>query len=90
MPKSELETRLAQRARAILAAQGISVSEYAASTGQSPDMASRRLNGKARFTVTDLDNFAKMTGYTPIELIDDAFVLKPVVKPSPTVDGGVR
>lgn len=77
MPTSELETRLVQRARAILAAQGISISDYAAHTNQSPDMASRRLNGKAKFTVTDLDNLAKLTGYTPIELLDESFVLKP-------------
>lgn len=75
-PMSKLEIRAADRARAILAAQNISVSEYAERTGQSFDMASRRLNRKARITITDIDNLAKLTGYSPTEFIADEFVLK--------------
>lgn len=78
MAVSALEKRFTDRARAVLAAQGISVSEYAARTGQSFDMASRRLNGRAKVSITDLAHFAEVTGYSPTELLDDEFTLHPV------------
>lgn len=74
---SQLEIQLVARARAVLASQGISVTEYAERTGQSFSMASKRLNGITRFTITDLAELSKVTGYRPAELIDDAFVLRP-------------
>lgn len=74
---SELEKRFTDRARAVLAAQSISVTEYAKRTGQTFDMASKRLNGVAKVSITDLDNFAKLTGYKPCELLEDEFVLHP-------------
>lgn len=40
-------------------------------------MASKRLNGVAKVSITDLDNFAKLTGYKPCELLEDEFVLHP-------------
>lgn len=83
MVTSELEERFTQRARAILAAQGITISEYAAKTGQSFDMASKRLNNKAKISITDLSNFAALTGYSPTELLDDEFVLKPLALADP-------
>ncbi|KAB8289346.1 hypothetical protein DSM100688_0426 [Bifidobacterium ramosum] len=89
-----LNERMAERARAIMAAQGISVATYAEKTGQSVDMASRRLNGNVTFSLTDVEKFAKLTGYKPVELIDDEFVLKPthsVKSVSPALaDGGVK
>ncbi|KAB5608381.1 hypothetical protein [Bifidobacterium jacchi] len=79
MATSALETRFTDRARAVLASQGISVSEYAEKTGQTFDMASRRLNGKVKVSITDLANFAELTGYDPCEFLEDEFVLKPAV-----------
>lgn len=72
-----LNERTASRARAILAAQHLSISDYAERTGQSFDQASRRLNGRVEFSLTDIERFATLTGYKPAELVDDEFVLKP-------------
>lgn len=41
-------------------------------------MASRRLNCKSRFTLHDVHKFSELTGYSPVDLVDDEFVLKPV------------
>lgn len=73
----DLNERMAERARAILASQNISINAYAAKTGQSVDKASRRINGTVAFSLVDVEKFAEMTGYKPAELIDDEFILKP-------------
>lgn len=77
MATSALEECFRERARAVLASQGMTVSAYAERTGQTFDMAQKRLSGKIRFSITDLARFAEVTGYKPSELLGDEFVLKP-------------
>lgn len=76
METSGLEECFRKRARAVPASQGMTISTYAEKTGQTFDMAQKRLSGNAKFSITDLANFAMATGYKPSELLDDSFVLK--------------
>ena len=72
-----LNARTAERIRAVMAVQRISVADYARQMNRSVDMASRLVNDKVEFTLSDLENFSDLTGYTPMELLDDQFVLHP-------------
>ena len=58
-----------------MAAQKISVADYAKQTGQSVDVVSRRINGKIDLSLTDVETFAKLTGYQPGDFLNDQFVL---------------
>lgn len=73
-----LNMRTAERVRAVMAAQKLTVADYAKQTDQSADMVSRRVNGKVEFTLSDIEEFADITGYSPLELLGDQFILHPV------------
>ena len=73
----ELNSIVADRFRAVLSSQHISITEYAELTGQSRDAANRRVNGTIPLTLADLYDFSKVSGYEPYELLKPEFVLKP-------------
>lgn len=72
---TKLSEQAAARIRAVMAARKISVADYAKQTGQSVDVVSRRINGKVDLSLTDIETFAKLTGYQPGDLLNDQFVL---------------
>ena len=72
---TKLSEQAAARIRAVMAAQKISVADYAKQTGQSVDVVSRRINGKVDLSLTDVETFAKLTGYQPGDFLNDRFVL---------------
>ena len=39
------------------------------------DVVSRRINGKVDLSLTDVETFAKLTGYQPGDFLNDQFVL---------------
>lgn len=72
---TKLSEQAAARIRAVMAAQKISVADYAKQTNQSADVVSRRINGKVDLSLTDIEAFAKLTGYQPGDFLNDQFVL---------------
>lgn len=72
---TKLSEQAAARIRAVMAAQKISVADYAKQTGQSVDVVSRRINGKVDLSLADVETFAKLTGYQPGDFLNDQFVL---------------
>ena len=72
---TKLSEQAAARIRAVMAAQKISVADYAKQTGQSVDVVSRRINGKVDLSLTDVETFAKLTGSQPGDFLNDQFVL---------------
>lgn len=72
---TKLSEQAAARIRAVMAAQKISVADYAKQTGQSVDVVSRRINGKVDLSLTDIETFANLTGYQPGDFLNDQFVL---------------
>lgn len=73
---TNLNEKVCERFRAVMATQKLSVAEYAKKSHQSYDMASRRLNGKVDLTLGDLETMCDLTGYQPIEYLNESFVLK--------------
>lgn len=72
---TKLSEQAAARIRAVMAAQKISVADYAKQTGQSVDVVSRRINGKVDLSLTDVETFAKLAGYQPGDFLNDQFIL---------------
>ena len=72
---TKLSEQAAARIRAVMAARKISVADYAKQTRQSVDVVSRRINGKVDLSLTDIETFAKLTGYQPGDFLNDQFVL---------------
>lgn len=72
---TKLSEQAAARIRAVMAARKISVADYAKQTNQSADVVSRRINGKVDLSLTDIETFAKLTGYQPGDFLNDQFVL---------------
>ena len=72
---TKLSEQAAARIRAVMAARKISVADYAKQTGQSVDVVSRRINGKVDLSLTDIETFAKLTGYQPSDFLNDQFIL---------------
>lgn len=70
-----LNETAASRIRAVMAAQRISVMDYAKQTDQSIDMVSRRVNGSVELSLGDIEKFATYTGYKPTDFLDDHFLL---------------
>ena len=67
---TKLSEQTAARIRAVMAARKISVADYAKQT-----VVSRRINGKVDLSLTDIETFAKLTGYQPGDFLNDQFVL---------------
>lgn len=72
---TKLSEQAAARIRAVMAAQKISVADYAKQTGQSVDVVSRRINGKVDLSLADVETFAKLTGYQPGDFLNNQFIL---------------
>lgn len=72
---TKLSEQAAARIRAVMAAQKISVADYAKQTGQSVDVVSRRINGKVDLSLADVETFANLTGYQPGDFLNNQFIL---------------
>lgn len=72
---TNLSNQAAARIRAVMAAQKISVADYAKETNQSVDVVSRRINGKVDLSLKDIETFANLTGYQPGDFLNDQFIL---------------
>lgn len=72
---AKLNEKAAARIRAVMAAEKISVSDYAARTNQSVDVVSSRINGRVELSLGDIETFAKLTGYKPSDFLSEQFIL---------------
>lgn len=67
---------VASRVRAVIGAQSIQMPAVANAWHQSIDMASRRVNGKVELKLKEIEAFAELTGYQPLDFFGPHFDIR--------------
>lgn len=75
MSTTNLNQIVAARIRAVMASQKLTAATVAESLGYSRYAMSSRLTGKVDFSLSDIDRFSKLTGYSPSDLTSEQFNL---------------
>lgn len=75
MTDTNIDTLVAQRVRAVQAANHLTVEETAKALRLSRNAAGQRLNGRHPFSLKELDLFAQATGYSREDFLADDFML---------------
>ena len=69
MTEQTLNNRALTRIRAVVGVKKLSTTAVAAMWNQSIDMATRRLNGKVELKLSEIEAFARNTGFEPIDFL---------------------
>lgn len=77
---TSLQETVAERIRAVIAAKRLRCSVVSDSLGISPTALSHKLNGSSAFSVAEIERFAAITGYKPVDFIAESFALIPLIK----------
>lgn len=75
MTEQTLNNRALTRIRAVVGAKKLSTTAVASMWNQSIDMATRRLNGKVELKLSEIEAFARNTGFEPIDFLSEDFDL---------------
>lgn len=70
-----LPDTVAARIRAVMAARKLNLADISGFLGLSKDAVSRRLNGRAEFSLSQIERFAYATGYKPSDFLENTFSL---------------